>query len=70
MICSIATPLKSENMISTTGRVPVAAAPVAAPTKPASLMGVSRTRSSPNSSQRSPVTSRTPPKRPMSSPIR
>jgi len=35
-------------MISTTGRRPRIAAPVASPTMAASLMGVSRTRRSPN----------------------
>ena len=35
------------NMKSTTGRVPVAAAPVHRPVKPRSLIGVSRSRSSP-----------------------
>src|SRR5215472_2046505 len=43
---------KSPNMISTTGRRPVMAAPTARPVKPASEMGVSRTRSAPNSSTR------------------
>ena len=36
-------------MTSTTGRRPVIAAPTAAPTKPISAMGVSMTRSGPNS---------------------
>src|SRR5579871_438616 len=43
-------PMKSPNMISTTGRMPVMAAPTAMPVKPASEIGVSRTRSGPNSS--------------------
>src|SRR5690349_24617566 len=43
-------PLKSPNMISTTGRIPVIAAPTASPVKPGSEIGVSRTRSLPNSS--------------------
>src|SRR6516164_2799404 len=43
---------KSPNMISTTGRKPVMAAPTATPVKPASEMGVSSTRSGPNSSTR------------------
>src|SRR5579883_420748 len=41
---------KSPNMISTTGRRPVMAAPTAIPVKPASEIGVSSTRSGPNSS--------------------
>src|SRR5258705_6838589 len=44
--------MKSPNMMSTTGRNPVIAAPTASPVKPASEMGVSRTRSLPNSSTR------------------
>ena len=40
--------MKSMNISSTTGRRPVAAAPTAAPRKPISLIGVSRTRSGPN----------------------
>src|SRR5579863_3711546 len=42
-------PAKSPNMISTTGRRPVMAAPTPIPVNPASEMGVSRTRSGPNS---------------------
>src|SRR6202007_3229310 len=42
--------MKSPNMMSTTGRRPLMAAPTASPVKPASEMGVSRTRSLPNSS--------------------
>src|SRR5947209_460099 len=41
---------KSPNMISTTGRRPVIAAPTPIPVKPASEIGVSSTRSRPNSS--------------------
>src|SRR6267378_3731019 len=41
---------KSPNMISTTGLIPVIAAPTAIPVKPASDMGVSTMRSVPNSS--------------------
>ncbi len=37
-------------MSSTTGRMPTMAAPVAIPIKACSLMGVSSTRSGPNSS--------------------
>jgi hypothetical protein len=44
-ICSIASVTKSENWISSTGRMPVIAAPTAAPASPNSLMGVSITRS-------------------------
>src|SRR5437879_904560 len=43
-------PTKSPNMMSTTGRRPVIAAPTPIPVKPASEMGVSSTRSGPNSS--------------------
>src|SRR6516162_868217 len=43
---------KSPNMMSTTGRKPVIAAPTPMPVKPASEMGVSSTRSAPNSSTR------------------
>src|SRR5215475_1089571 len=42
--------MKSPNMISTTGRIPVIAAPTARPVKPASEIGVSSTRFVPNSS--------------------
>src|SRR6476661_1577460 len=41
--------MKSPNMISTTGFMPVIAAPTAMPVKPASEIGVSMTRSVPNS---------------------
>src|SRR5579859_7472407 len=43
---------KSPNMMSTTGRSPAIAAPTPIPVKPASEMGVSSTRSAPNSSTR------------------
>src|SRR6266567_2367299 len=43
---------KSPNMMSTTGRSPVMAAPTPTPVKPASEIGVSTTRSAPNSSTR------------------
>src|SRR5579864_1733769 len=43
---------KSPNMMSTTGRKPVMAAPTPIPVKPASAIGVSSTRSAPNSSTR------------------
>ena len=44
-IWSIASRLKLIVMISTTGRRPSIAAPMAAPTNPSSQIGVSRTRS-------------------------
>src|ERR1035438_7552054 len=44
---------KSENMISAIGRRPVIAAPIAAPSIACSLIGVSRTRTPPNSSRSS-----------------
>src|ERR1700674_3723195 len=43
---------KSPNIMSTTGRNPVMAAPTASPVKPASEIGVSSTRSLPNSSSK------------------
>src|ERR1700686_4361242 len=43
---------KSPNMMSTTGRNPVMAAPTASPVKPASEIGVSSSRSLPNSSNK------------------
>src|SRR6266496_1471628 len=43
---------KSPNMMSTTGRIPVIAAPRPRPAMPASEMGESTTRSAPNSSTR------------------
>ncbi len=46
----MASSTKSKNMKSTTGRVPVIAAPVHMPTKPRSTIGVSRNRSGPYSS--------------------
>src|ERR1700720_3040300 len=42
--------MKSPNMMSTTGRRPVIAAPTATPVNPASEIGVSTTRLAPNSS--------------------
>src|ERR1700733_2172743 len=45
-------PMKSPNMMSITGRMPVIAAPTAMPVNPASEIGVSSTRSAPNSSTR------------------
>ncbi len=52
MTWSMATSRKLMVMISTTGRSPSIAAPTPAPTKPSSEIGVSRTRSGPNSSSR------------------
>jgi len=49
---SMATSRKLRVMISTTGRSPSIAAPTPAPMKPSSEIGVSRTRSGPNSSSR------------------
>ena len=46
-IWSIAIIAKSKNMISTIGRRPTAPLPTPSPTSTASLIGVSRTRSSP-----------------------
>ena len=46
-IWSIAWLVKSENWISTIGRMPARAAPTAAPTMPSSEIGVSRIRSGP-----------------------
>ena len=45
---------KSANCSSAIGRSPIQAAPNAAPTKPSSEIGVSITRSPPNSSNRPP----------------
>ena len=49
------------NCISQTGRMPMCAAPAAAPTKPVSLIGVSITRSAPNRSSSPSVTLKAPP---------
>ena len=59
---------KSLNMSSATGRSPVIAAPIAAPTIACSLIGVSRTRSGPNWPNRPSVSLNTPPAAPTSSP--
>src|ERR1044071_7483980 len=59
---------KSPNMMSTTGRNPVIAAPTAMPVKPASEIGVSSTRSLPNSSTSPLNTLNTVPASAMSSP--
>ncbi len=55
-------------MISTTGRVPVIAAPIAAPTTACSEIGVSHTRSGPNSLSSPAVVLNTPPASAMSRP--
>ena len=60
-IWSIAWLVKSENWISTTGRIPHIAAPTAAPTIPSSEIGVSRIRSGPNFSSIPLVTPKAPP---------
>src|SRR5688500_8664926 len=61
---------KSLNISSAIGRRPVIAAPMAAPTIACSLIGVSRTRSGPNLSNRPSVSLKTPPAAPTSSPTR
>ena len=65
---SHATPKKSLNISSATGRRPVIAAPMAAPMIACSLIGVSRTRSGPNCASSPSVVLNTPPAAPMSSP--
>src|SRR5215218_7057481 len=62
--------MKSMNWNSATGRIPIKAAPHAAPTMAASEMGVSMTRPSPNSSSSPSVTLNAPPYAPTSSPMR
>src|ERR671922_219609 len=57
----MARPMKSTYMISATGRLPVAAAPTATAAIASSELGVSRTRSAPNSSARPLVTPKMPP---------
>ena len=69
-ITSNAQVTKSANWSSTTGRSPIHAAPIAAPTKPSSAIGVSSTRAAPNSSRSPVVTPNAPPNVPMSSPSR
>src|SRR5919198_407034 len=61
---------KSPNMMSTTGRMPVMAAPSPIPVMPASEIGESSTRSGPNSSTSPEVTLNGVPASAMSSPIR
>ena len=60
---------KSPNMMSTTGRMPVIAAPTASPVIPASEIGESRMRSGPNSSTRPESTLNGVPASAMSSPM-
>src|SRR5687768_8202094 len=66
---SYAQEMKSMNCISTIGRIPMCAAPAAAPVKPISLMGVSTTRAPPKWSRNPSVILNAPPYAPMSSPI-
>src|SRR5665213_88427 len=66
---SYAHEMKSMNCISTTGRIPMCDAPAAAPTKPASEIGVSITRCSPYLARGPSVTLKAPPYAPMSSPM-
>src|SRR5689334_18143633 len=65
---SYALAMKSMNCISTTGRIPMCAAPAAAPTIAISEIGVSTTRASPNFASSPSVTLNAPPYAPMSSP--
>ena len=58
------------NCISAMGRSPMCAAPAAAPTIAASLIGVSITRDAPNRSTKPSVTLNAPPYAPTSSPSR
>jgi hypothetical protein len=58
---SMASVMKSTYMNSATGRAPAIAAPAASAAIASSEMGVSRTRSAPNSSTRPRVTPKTPP---------
>jgi len=60
---------KSSYMTSTTGRMPMIAAPMPAPTMAASEIGVLRTRSGPNSASMPCVTPMEPPISAMSSPM-
>ncbi len=69
-IWSIASSEKFTVISSTTGRSPTIALPTPMPTIVFSEIGVSRTRSSPNSSSSPFVTLKAPWKTPMSSPIR
>ena len=60
-IMSKALAMKSMNWNSTTGRRSAIAAPIASPEKPDSEIGVSTTRSAPNSSRKPAVTRKAPP---------
>src|SRR5579862_4857419 len=62
-------PAKSPNMMSTTGRIPVIPAPTPIPVKPASEIGVSKTRSVPNSWTKPPRTLNAVPASATSSPM-
>ena len=64
----MATPKKSANISSTTGRMPSTAAPTPRPMKAVSEIGVSSTRSGPNWSSSPVVAPKMPPYLPMSSP--
>ena len=61
--------MKSANMKSITGRVPVIAAPQARPTKPRSEIGVSHSRSGPYRAYRPVVVLKLPPRMPIPSPM-
>src|SRR5690242_12480111 len=61
--------MKSANCISATGRMPIIAAPVQAPTMAVSASGASSTRHSPNSAWKPWVTLKAPPYTPTSSPM-
>src|SRR4051794_30248727 len=61
--------MKSANCISATGRIPIMAAPVQAPTIAVSASGASSTRHSPNSAWKPCVTLNAPPYTPTSSPM-
>ena len=68
MTMSQVTAKKSLNISSATGRRPVIAAPIAAPTIACSLIGVSTTRRGPKRSNSPSVSLNTPPAAPTSSP--
>ncbi len=55
------TPKKSTNISSAIGRMPSAAAPIAAPMNAVSEIGVSMIRSPPNLAKRPPVAPKMPP---------
>src|SRR5207302_5836795 len=67
---SMTSVMKSPNMMSTIGRIPVIAAPSPMPVMPASEIGESRIRSAPNSSTRPESTLKGVPASATSSPIR